>query len=229
MILAAGLGRRMGALTQSRPKPLLQVAGRAIIDWALDHLVKAGVQHAVVNLHHEADALSRHLQQRTDLDIILSDERAALLETGGGVAKALPLLGAQPFFVVNGDVLWFDDISSTLHAVAARFDPAAMDALLLMQPTVGAVGYNGIGDFTMLGDGRIHRRPQGTVAPFIHSGIQILKPGLFEGCPEGRFSLNVIYDRAANRDRLFGLRHAGQWMELNRPEGLAAAERALGS
>ena len=239
MILAAGLGRRMGTLTAGRPKPLLRVGGRAIIDWALDRLCAVGVEHVVINLHHEADLLRQHLLQRTDLaadltgtlkgelKIEFSDESSALLETGGGVAKALPMLGERPFFVVNGDVLWFDDIGNSLDGLAARFSPETMDALLLMHPTVGAIGYNGVGDYTMLPDGQLSRRPEAQVAPFIHMGVQILKPGLFKDSPTGAFSLNYIYDRAAEQNRLFGLRHEGEWMELNRPEGLAAAEQAL--
>lgn len=227
MILAAGFGRRMGTLTEAKPKPLLLAGGRPIIDWILDRLCEAGVERAVVNLHYEADLLRRHLQDRTNPYIDFSDETASLLDTGGGVAKALPLLGDTPFFVINGDVLWFDDMDSSLIALARRFLPDSMDALLLLQPTIGAIGYKGIGDYTMLGDGYLQRRTEGTVAPFIHSGIQILKPGLFKKCPEGPFSLNFMYDRAEERKRLFGLRHEGRWVELNHPEGLAAAEKAL--
>ncbi len=227
MILAAGLGRRMGALTQALPKPLLQVGGRAIIDRVLDRLVEAGVGRAVINLHHGAALLREHLLGRDDLALQFSDESGGLLDTGGGVANALPLLGERPFYVINGDVLWIDRLGNSLHALAARFAPAQMDALLLMQPTVGATGYNGIGDFVMGPDGLLFRRKERQVAPFIHTGVQILQPELFTECPSGRFSLNHIYDRAAARERLFGLRHEGEWMELNRPEGLAAAARAL--
>ena len=227
MILAAGLGQRMGALTEARPKPMLPVGGRPIIDWVLDRLCAAGVERAVVNLHHEADLLRRHLQDRSSLHIQFSDETDFLLDTGGGVAKALPMLGEAPFFVVNGDVLWFDDMRSSLRALATRFFTEPMDALLLLQPTVGAMSYQGVGDYTMLNDGQLRRRLEGEVAPFIHSGIQILKPGLFKDCPDGPFSLNFIYDQVAQQKRLFGLRHEGQWIELNRPEGLAAAEQAL--
>lgn len=227
MILAAGLGRRMGALTETLPKPLLQVGGRAIIDHVLDRLVQAGIGRAVVNLHHEADRLREHLLAHGGLELLFSDESDGLMDTGGGVAKALPMLGGGPFYVVNGDVLWFDGMGISLHALAARFAPKQMDALLLMQPTVGATGYRGVGDFCMLADGQLSRRPERGVAPFIHMGVQILTPELFQGCPEGPFSLNHIYDRAASQDRLFGLRHEGDWMELNRPQGLAAAEQAM--
>ena len=227
MILAAGMGSRMGALTETRPKPLLEVKGRAIIDRLLDHLAVAGVGRAVINLHHGARLLRQHLDSRIDLVIEFSDESDRLLNTGGGVAKALPLLGNGPFFVINGDVMWLDGMGNTLQALAARFQPEKISALLLMQPTVGAVGYVGVGDFGMLPDGQLYRRPEVEVAPFIHTGIQILTPALFLDCPKAPFSLNRIYDLAADQGRLYGLRHEGQWMELNRPEGLAAAERAL--
>ncbi|MBT4490538.1 MAG: nucleotidyltransferase family protein [Rhodospirillaceae bacterium] len=227
MILAAGRGSRMGALTKALPKPLLQVGGRAIIDRVLDRLAEAGISRAVINLHHGAAQLREHLSGRDGLSLQFSDESGGLLDTGGGVAKALPLLGAGPFYVINGDVLWLDGMGNSLHALAARFQPAEMDALLLVQPTVGATGYNGVGDFIMLADGQLHRRPEREVAPFIHTGVQILRPELFNDCPKGAFSLNHIYDRAVALDRLFGLRHEGQWMELNRPEGLAAAAQAL--
>ncbi|MDP6872254.1 MAG: nucleotidyltransferase family protein [Alphaproteobacteria bacterium] len=227
MVLAAGLGSRMGGLTETRPKPLLQVGGRAIIDRVLDRLAAAGVGRVVVNLHHHADLLRQHLSNRSEPAIEFSDESDRLMNTGGGVAKALPLLGAEPFFVINGDVIWFDGMGNSLHDLALRFQPDSMSALLLMQPTVGAVGYGGIGDFGMRPDGRLFRRPEREVVPFIHAGVQILAPALFTDCPRGPFSLNLVYDRAAEQKRLFGLRHEGQWMELNRPEGLIAAEQAL--
>jgi len=227
MILAAGRGSRMGALTKALPKPLLQVGGRAIIDRVLDHLVEAGIGRAVINLHHGAALLRQHLSGRDDLTLQFSDESDELLDTGGGVADALPLLGKAPFYVINGDVLWLDGISNSLHALAARFVPAQMDALLLLQPTVGAIGYNGMGDFAMLADGLLYRRPEREVVPFIHTGVQILRPELFKDCPRGPFSLNRLYDQAVALDRLFGLRHEGEWMELNRPAGLAAAAQAL--
>ena len=227
MILAAGFGRRMGTLTQGRPKPLLEVSGRAIIDRVLDQVAAAGIGRAVVNLHHEAELLRRHLAPRTQPALAFSDESDGLLDTGGGVAKALPLLGEGPFFVVNGDVMWIDTMGQALHGLAARFDAEQMDALLLLQPTVSAVGYGGVGDFDMAAGGQLSRRLEIDVAPFVHTGIQILHPDLFRDCAPGPFSLNRIYDKAAETGRLFGLRHEGHWMELNRPEGLAAAERVL--
>ena len=206
---------------------MLLAGGRPIIDWVLDRLCEACVERAVVNLHYEANLMRSHLQGRTNPYIDFSDETELLLDTGGGVAKALPMLGDTAFFVINGDVLWFDDMDNSLLALARRFLPNSMDALLLLQPTVGAIGYNGVGDYMMLSDGQLRRRSEGAVSPFIHSGIQILKPDLFKKCPGGPFSLNLIYDQAEERKRLFGLRHEGQWVELNHPEGLAAADKAL--
>ena len=227
MILAAGRGRRMGVLTTALPKPLLRVGGRAIIDRVLDRLVESGVGRAVINLHYEGDLLREHLSGRDDLSLQFSYESDGLLDTGGGVAKALPLLGTRPFYVFIGDVLWFDAVGNSLHALAARFSSTPVDALLLLQPTVGATGYGGIGDFCMLADGQLFRRPEREVAPFIHTGVQILRPSLFKKYPKGPFSLNYIYNKAARQNRLFGLRHEGQWIELNRPQGLAAAAQAL--
>jgi MurNAc alpha-1-phosphate uridylyltransferase len=227
MILAAGRGTRMGSLTEERPKPLLEVRDRAIIDYVFDRLIAAGVRRVVVNLHHLAGMLRDHLARRGDVEIAFSDESDGLMNTGGGVAKALPLLGEAPFYVVNGDVLWFDAMDDSLRAIAARFDPDAMDGLLLLQPLVGAIGYDGVGDFLMASDGALRRRPEREIAPFVFSGVQLLRPGLFDRCPANAFSINQLYDRAIKANRLFGMRHEGEWMELNRPEGLRAAEAVL--
>ena len=227
MILAAGKGTRMGSLTDVLPKPLLKIGGRTIIDRILDRLIDANIKHVVINLNHGATKLRDHLSSRHDLSINFSDESTRLLDTGGGINKALTLIGGKPFFAINGDVLWFDHSNNSLHELAMRFSATHMAALLLLQPTVGAIGYQGIGDFMMKADGQIVRRPEREVAPFIHTGIQILKPDLFVNCPEGPFSLNQIYDKAAAINKLFGLRLEGKWMELNRPEGLVAATNAL--
>ncbi|HZD25431.1 MAG TPA: nucleotidyltransferase family protein [Alphaproteobacteria bacterium] len=227
MILAAGRGTRMGPLTQDRPKPLLSLGGRALVDYVIDRLLAAGVRRIVVNLHHHADLLQAHLQRRDDVELLFSDERNALLDTGGGLARALPLLGAAPFFAVNGDAVWFDAAAPALGRLAARFDPGAMDGLLLLMPSVRATGYRGRGDFEMGADGRLIRRQERAVTPFVYTGVQLLSPTLFDGHPAGAFSLNLLYDQAIEQGRLFGLRHEGDWMELNTPEGLAAAEAAL--
>lgn len=227
MILAAGRGARMGALTDERPKPLLEVGGRAIIDHAVERLAAAGVERLVVNLHHKGEMIRVHLSRRTGPEIRFSEEFDALLDTGGGIARALPLLGDKPFFSVNGDVIWLDAGTDSLARLAARFDPAQMDALLLLQPCVDAVGYRGRGDFLMDRAGRLVRRPESGAAPFVFTGVQLLAPALFAACPDGAFSLNRLYDRAIEAGRLYGLRHEGLWMELNTPDGLAAAEAAL--
>jgi MurNAc alpha-1-phosphate uridylyltransferase len=226
MVLAAGLGKRMRPLTNTLPKPMIEVGGRRLIDRILDQLSAAGVQTAVVNLHHLGDLLRDHLGGRRMPRIMLSDERDRLLETGGGVTKALPLLGSKPFFVLNGDVLWHDGTTPTLVDLAHFWRDATMDALLLMHPTATALGYDGLGDFHMDGHGRLERRSHG-VAPLLFAGIQILHPRLFDGCMPEPFSLNLLYDRAAAQGRLFGVRHLGRWMHVGTPGDLAAAERAL--
>ena len=227
MILAAGLGRRMRALTAERPKPLLPLAGRPLIDHALDRLQAAGVRRVVVNLHWKGEALRAHLAGRAAPEILFSDESDALLDTGGGVARALPLLGDAPFLVVNGDSFWLNGAQDALHRLAGRFAEASAEALLLMHPTVRAIGYWGSGDYHMLADGRLRRRREKEVAPFVFTGVQILSPSLFRQAPTGAFSLNLLYDRAQEAGRLQGLRHDGEWMSLNEPEALAAAEEAL--
>ena len=227
MVLAAGLGLRLRPLTLDLPKAMVEVKGRSLVDRALDRLQAAGVEKIVVNLHHKGNTLKRHLAQRSDLQIAYSDETEMLLETGGGVAKALPLLGPEPFFVVNSDTIWLDAQRDSLHALAATWDDATMDALLLVHPTVMAIGYSGMGDFDMAPDGPLTRREQRHVAPFLFTGIQLLHPRLFDGAPPGPFSLNRLYDKAAESGRLYGLRHQGVWMDVGTPAGLKAAEAAL--
>jgi MurNAc alpha-1-phosphate uridylyltransferase len=227
MVLAAGLGKRLRPLTDEMPKPLIAVAGQTLIDRALDRLADAGVKRAVVNLHYKGDMLRRHLAGRTKPKIAISDETAALLETGGGVRQALPLLGSGPFFVVNSDVIWRDARENSLLALAALWDDATMDALLLLHPTVSAIGYGGMGDFFLSSEGAVQRRDVRMVAPFVFTGVQMLHPRLFARCPDGPFSLNVLYDRAAAASRLFGLRHQGDWMDVGTRDGLAAAEQAV--
>lgn len=226
MVLAAGKGLRLRPLTLSRPKPLVEVAGKTMLDGVLDHLAAAGVEVAVVNAHHLAHMIEGHLQGRLWPRIHLSRE-ATLLETGGGVRIALPLLGERPFFVANGDVIWRDGKVPALRRLAEAFEDARMDALLLLQATAGTVGYEGPGDFVMDQLGRLRRRAEGEVAPFLFAGVQILAPRLFAGVPEGPFSLNLLYDRAAAAGRLFGLRHDGTWYHVGTPADLALVEAAL--
>ena len=228
MVLAAGLGTRMRPLTDTRPKPLVEVWGRTLVDHVLDRLAVAGIGRAVVNLHHHADLLEAHLAARTGPpEIVLSDERGLLLETGGGVRKALPLLGDAPFLVINSDTIWIEGMRPNLVRLMEQFDPARMDALLLLASAAHSIGYDGVGDFQMDKMGRLSRRIERTVAPFVYAGAAILNPALFERTPEGAFSLNRVFDRAAAAERLFGLRLDGIWMHVGTPNAIALAEEAI--
>jgi MurNAc alpha-1-phosphate uridylyltransferase len=226
MVLAAGLGTRMRPLTDTLPKPLVKIAGKALIDHVLDRLADAAVATAVVNVHHMADRIEAHLQGRTRPRIAISDERGALLDTGGGVAKALPLLGAEPFFHVNSDTLWIEGVTPNLPRLAAQFD-ADMDILLLLASTTTSIGYEGRGDFVMAADGRLSRRQEREVAPFVYAGAAMMRPALFAEAPKGKFSLNMMFDRAMGAGRLYGLRLEGTWMHVGTPEAIKAAEAAI--
>ena len=227
MVLAAGLGVRMKPLTDCIPKPLVQVAGKPLIDHVLDRLADAGVERAVVNVHYLADAIERHLAGRRVPAIVMSDERGILLETGGGVVKALPLLGSAPFFLINSDTIWIDSVKPNLARLAESFDPDRMDALLLLAPTTTSIGYAGRGDYAMAADGRLERRGERDVVPFVYAGTAIFRPELFAGAPEGRFSLTRLFDRAEEAGRLHGLRLEGVWMHVGTPDAIALAEAAL--
>ncbi len=227
MVLAAGLGTRMRPLTDNTPKPLVSVVGKPLIDHVLDRLVEAGVEHAVVNVHHLADQMIAHLAARISPRVTISDERGMLLDTGGGVVKALPELGDAPFFHLNADTIWIDGVQPNLARLTEAFDPARMDALLLLAPTAGSVGYAGRGDFTMSSDGRLLRRSERDVAPFVYAGAAILTPRLFEGSPVGAFSLTTLFDRAIASGRLYGLRLEGLWMHVGSPDAIVAAETAI--
>lgn len=227
MVLAAGLGTRMRPFNGQIPKPLVEVGGKALIDHVLDKLAAAGVERAVVNVHYLADQIERHLAGRQRPKILLSDERGELLETGGGMVKALPLLGDAPFFHVNSDTIWIDGVKSNLTRLAQRFDPVAMDALLLMAPTSTSIGYVGRGDFRMAPDGRLIRRGERDVVPFVFAGAALYAPALFKDPPQGAFPLTRLFDRAAENDRLYGLRLEGVWMHVGSPEAVAAAEAAI--
>jgi len=227
MVLAAGLGQRMRPLTDHIPKPMVEVAGRPLIDHVLDRLEEAGVETAVVNLHWHADVLERYLRTRRHPRIVFSDERGELLETGGGIRKALPLLGEGSFFSINADTIWIEGIKRNLPALAADFDPAAMDLRLLLAPTAESVGYDGRGDFLMDGEGRLTPRPDRLVAPFVYAGAAVMTPAIFADTPRGAFSLNRLFFRAAEAGRLFGLRMEGVWMHVGTPEAVGAAEEAV--
>jgi MurNAc alpha-1-phosphate uridylyltransferase len=227
MVLAAGLGTRMRPLTDKLPKPLVRVAGKVLIDHVLDRLVDAGVTDAVVNVHHRADQIEAHLKGRTRPKIVISDERSELLDTGGGVVKALGTLGAAPFFHMNSDTLWIEGVTPNLSRLAAQFDAAHMDILLLLASTATSIGYDGRGDFAMAPDGRLSRRAEREVAPFVYAGAAILNPALFADAPKGAFSLNRLFDRAADAGRLHGRRLDGTWMHVGTPAAIKAAEAAI--
>ena len=227
IVLAAGLGTRMRPYNGNIPKPLVAVGGKSLIDYALDRLAEAGVVRAVVNVHYMAEVLERHLAPRVKPQIVISDERGMLLGTGGGIANALPKLDNAPFFLVNSDTLWLDGVKPNFARLAEAFDSGAMDALLLLSPTAGSIGYSGRGDFMMLPDGRLQRRTEREVAPFIYAGSAVLAPALFAGAPKGAFLLTALFDRAAEKGRLFGLRLEGVWMHVGTPEAVAAADAAL--
>jgi MurNAc alpha-1-phosphate uridylyltransferase len=227
MVLAAGLGTRMRPFNGRIPKPLVAVGGKALIDYALDRLAEEGVERAVVNVHHLADQIERHLAHRQRPKIVISDERDELLGTGGGVAKALPELGDGPFFHVNSDTIWIDGVQPNLRRLAAGFDPVRMDALLLLATTAASIGYSGRGDFLMAPDGRLTRRGEREVAPFVYAGAAILTPAFFAGAPAGAFSMSPLFDRAVEAGRLCGLRLEGLWMHVGTPEAIKAAEAAI--
>jgi len=224
MVLAAGIGKRMRPLTKFVPKPLLRVGGRTILDRTLDKVAAAGVTRAVVNAHYLADQIEAHLKRRVIPSIMLSPEED-ILDTGGGVLNALEHLGSNPFFALNSDTVWDEGPTSSLCRLSAAWDAERMDAILLMQPAVSAFGYDGKGDFHMDVEGRLSRRGESDVAPFVFTGSQILDPALFKGLKPGRFSLNVVYDRALENGRLFGIRHDGAWYHVGTPESLAEVNR----
>jgi MurNAc alpha-1-phosphate uridylyltransferase len=227
MVLAAGRGERMRPLTERMPKPLVPVAGKPLLDHVLDRLAAAGVERAIVNVHYLAGMVEDHLCGRTSPQIAISDERDTLLDTGGGVVKALPLIAAAPFFHLNSDTIWIDGAKPNLERLGEAFDPDNMDALLLLAPVSASIGYDGRGDFTMMPDGRLKRRAEREVAPFVYAGAAILRPELFKNAPSGAFSLNKLFDRAAAAGRLHGVRLEGVWMHVGTPDAIAKAEAAI--
>jgi N-acetyl-alpha-D-muramate 1-phosphate uridylyltransferase len=227
MVLAAGLGLRMRPLTERKPKPLVEVAGRPLLDHVLDKLVDAGIAEAVVNVHYLADQIIDHVASRKRPRLIISDERDQILGTGGGLVKALPKLGDAPFFHVNSDTLWIDGVRSNLMRLAETFDPGRMDILLLMAPTASSIGYSGRGDYAMLPDGALRKRRENQVVPFVYAGAAIISPAIFADAPKGAFSLTQMFDRANEQERLFGLRLDGVWMHVGTPDAIAAAEEAF--
>lgn len=224
MILAAGLGKRMRPITERTPKPMVKVNSRTLIDHAIDRLVEGGVSNICVNLHYLGDQVERHLGRREEPKIGFSWERDELLDTGGGVRQALSQLGNAPFWVVNCDSLWLNGPSQMMARALEQWDPDKMDALLVLHSTVDAYGYDGNGDFNAEPDGLLSRRPELEIAPWLFTGIQILKPKLFENMPDGAFSLNRIYDQAIENKRLYGMVHDGEWFHVGSPDGLNEVE-----
>lgn len=228
MVMAAGLGKRMRPLTASRPKPLVEVAGKTLIDHVLDRLRAAGVGKVVVNVHYLADALEAHLKARaSDFDLTISDERKLLLETGGGMIQAGPMIGADPFLVINSDNYWIDGPADTLHLLASLWRDEDMDALLLLVAQARAGNHRGQGDFHMNADGRLIRRQKGKIAPFVFTGIQMVSKRLLRDAPEGAFSTNILWNRAIDEGRCFGAVHQGLWFDVGNPAAIKATERAL--
>ena len=229
MVLAAGYGQRMRPLTLLRPKPLVEVAGRSLIDYGFDRLRAAGVEEAVVNVHYLPEQIEAWAKKQASPRIMISDERAEILDTGGGVAKALPLLGDVPFFVINSDSFWVDDGAPALDRLRAAWDDEKMDCLLLLSPLERTVGYDGKGDFVLAADGRLARRVASQGTPLAYIGGYLVAPRIFEGAPQGAFSMNLLWDRAIAAGRLFGIEHTGRWLHVGTPEAIGLAETALGA
>jgi len=228
IVLSAGLGKRMRPLTATKPKPLIEVGGKALLDHVLERLHAAGVRKVVVNVHYLADALEAHLATRAHgLEVVISDERKLLMETGGGLVKAEPLIDCDPFLALNSDNLWIDGPADTIRLLASQWDGARMDALLLLVPQARALNHRGIGDFHMDRAGRIRRRERSHVAPFVFTGIQIVAKHLLRDAPDGPFSTNILWDRAIEEGRAFGAVHQGLWFDVGTPQSIQMTEAAL--
>jgi MurNAc alpha-1-phosphate uridylyltransferase len=227
MMLAAGLGTRMRPLTLSRPKPLIEVAGRSLIDRGMDALERAGAELVVVNKHYLPDQIEAWAKARTGPRIAVQDESDLILDTGGGVARALPLLGDEPFFVLNSDSFWVDGPAPALERMRSAWDGAKMDCLLLLAAKSRSVGFDGPGDFDIDGTGRLARRA-GDTAELIYAGAYLVHPRLFADAPQGVFSMNVLWNRAIAQGRLFGIEHDGWWLHVGTPDAIELAERKLG-
>lgn len=226
MVMAAGMGKRMRPLTATMPKPMVRVAGKPLIDHALDRLADSGIMRAVVNVHYLADALEAHVLDREMPKVTISDEREALLETGGGLIKAQDIL-PDTFFCLNADNIWLDGPKSAFHDLSARWDPDKMDALLLLVSHARAENFKGKGDFYMDGQGQLKRRQSGRIAPFIYTGIQLVSKRLLRDAPQGKFSTNILWNRAMEEGRLYGVSFTGLWFEVGTPAAIAPTEDAL--
>jgi MurNAc alpha-1-phosphate uridylyltransferase len=227
MVLAAGLGTRIAAASNGLPKPLVPLGGKALIDHVLDRHVQAGIQRAIVNVHHKADLIEAHLKGRRAPKIEISDERDSLLDTGGGVKRALPRLGQGPILIHNSDSVWIEGVGSNLARLYQAWSENCMDCLMLLALTSQSLGYHGLGDFAFEADGRIRRRAEQEIVPFAFAGVSLAHPRLLEGSPDGAFSLNRAWDEAIARGRAFGVRLEGTWMHVGTPHALVQAEQLL--
>lgn len=227
MVFAAGRGTRMRPLTAITPKPLIEVMGKSLIDHVIDRLEEAGVERFVVNVSYLADMIEVHVKRRLPGRVTISDERDGLLDTGGGLIKALPHLGDKPFLTANSDTFWIEGASSSLRRLVEAFDPARMDALLLLAPTVTSVGYDGNGDFELGTDGRLTRRRERTIAPFVYAGCAVMTPAAIADPPGDKFSLNLVFDRLIASGRLYGVRIDGLWLHVGTPRAIGEAERVI--
>lgn len=228
MVMAAGLGKRMRPLTATRPKPLVEVAGKPLIDHVFDRLRSAGVKRAVVNVHYLADQVEAHLKRVKDIEIVVSDERGKLMETGGGLVQARELIGDAPFVCVNSDNLWVDGPIDAIRQLAQQWDPGRMDFLQLVVPLARANNHRARGDWRMDAYGRItERRKPGRVAPFVNTGVQIVHPRVIADWPEGPFSTNLLWDRAIAAGTMWGATHQGLWFDVGTPAAIKATEAVL--
>lgn len=232
MVLAAGLGTRLRPITDTMPKPLVPIAGKPMIDYGLDALADAGVTRAVVNVHHFADQMTAHLASRTVPDIILSDETEQLMNSGGGLARGLKLLGADPVLVMNADLFWIGETpgeKTNLQRLAEGFDPERMDMIMLCVRLEDTTGHNGKKDFSLDGEGRLTRYREGSGSPVVYAGALALMPSLLDDAPDDAFNLNIYFDRAIEKGRLFGIMLEGHWITVGTPEAIGAAEAVIGS
>jgi len=227
MVLAAGLGTRMRPLTDTIPKPLIRVFDKTLLDHGLDALVRAGVEEVVINVHYHADQIEEHVAGRKNLTVIISDERDELLDSGGGVAKAIPHFGDEPFYLINADSFWIEGYRPNLGRMAEEWNREQMDIMLLLAGMANAVGFGSRGDFSMDANGRLERRGEKKIAPFAYAGAAILNPGIFKDAPTGAFSLNNQFDKALEQERLFGLRLEGLWLHVGTPDAIREAEDAI--
>ena len=223
MILAAGFGVRLRPITDTTPKPLIKVLGRTLIDRTIDRLHEGGIDTFVVNIHHLSEQIQKHLEKRIDVKILFSLEKK-ILETGGGIKKSLTKFGNEPFFACNGDTLWLNGTQNAVDRMVRQWDADKMDALLMLHSTVNAYGYEGLGDFDLNPLGMLSRRLEGEVSPYLFTGVQILHPRLFKSAPEGPFSLNLLFDKAIERSKLYGIVHDGEWFHVGTPKALKEAE-----